>query len=154
MPRSQSDSTWNRRTFIRNTSLAATTIGLSLTKEGLLEAAEAEKTEEKDGIQFRTLGRTGLKVSEIAFGGIQIQDTALLDAAIDRGINLIHTSPGYGGGKSIQLFGQVMKTKRKKVVLALKASPVGGIDEHLKTLNTDHVDILIPPMHSVKPSRS
>ena len=150
MPRFESDSTWNRRTFIRNTSLAATTIGLGLTKEGVLEAAEAEKSSEKDGIQFRTLGRTGLKVSEIAFGGTQVQDVALLEAAIDRGINLIHTSPGYGQGKSIQLSGQVMKTKRKKVVLALKASPVDGIDEHLKALNTDHVDILIPPMHSVK----
>jgi len=149
MQRFGSDSTWTRRTFIRNTSLAATTIGLSLTKEDLLEAAEAEK-KKKDEIQLRTLGRTGLKVSEIAFGGIQIQDAALLEAAIDRGINLIHTSPGYGGGKSIQLFGQVMKTKRKKVVLALKASPVGGIDEHLKTLNTDHVDLLVPPTHSVK----
>ena len=144
----EKDATWTRRTFIRNTSLAASTIGLGLTAKGdLLQAAEAEK---KDEMQFRTLGRTGLKVSEISFGSIYIQDGALLEAAIDRGINLIHTSPGYRKGQSIKLFGQTMKTKRKKVVLALKASPVGGIDEHLKTLNTDHVDILIPPMHSVK----
>lgn len=97
----------------------------------------------------RVLGRTGLEVTDIAFGGIQIQQERLLDVALDRGINLIHTAPGYSGGKSIRLFGQVMKRRRKDVFLALKQSPVGGIDNELALLNTDHVDILVPPLHSL-----
>ena len=96
----------------------------------------------------RTLGRTGLKVTTISFGAILLNSSAharVLEDAIDRGVNLVHVSPSYTNGRAIQVVGEVMKRKRDKVILCLKVPP-GNIDQYLQTLNTDHVDILIPPM--------
>lgn len=144
------DST-TRRTFLKNS--AAATIGAGLLMHGTAYSnkveAEGSKPAQKADLAKRTLGRTDLKVADISFGGIQIQQERLLDVAIDRGINLIHTSPGYGKGRSIELFGKVMKRRRNEVFLALKQNPIGGIDEQLRILNTDHVDILMPPLHTV-----
>jgi len=94
----------------------------------------------------RKLGRTGLMVTTLSFGGIQLSDDShkrVLEHAIDAGINLIHSCPGYTGGRSMKVVGDVMKTKRKSVYLAIKASP-GDVDRCLQTLNTDVIDILIP----------
>ena len=138
-------SAMNRRTFLKGTGAAALGVGLLGQPE-----AWAEEVKKKLPLQKRTLGRTGMEVTDIAFGGIQIQHERLLDVAIDRGINYIHTASGYGGGKSIQLYGKVMKRRRKEVFLALKQNPIGGIDDQLKILNTEYVDVLVPPLHSVE----
>ncbi|MFA6107127.1 MAG: aldo/keto reductase [Candidatus Latescibacterota bacterium] len=137
----------DRRRFLAGATAAA--VGLSLVGPGAALAEEAAPVAARPVPRRRILGRTGLKVSEISFGGIQIQNDRLLNLAIDRGINLVHTAPGYGNGRSIALFGKVMATRRKEVVLALKQSPIGGIDEQLRILNTDHVDILVPPLQSL-----
>jgi len=136
----------NRRTFLKHST--ATAFGAGLLLHGRPDRAWALPSGTTE-INKRTLGRTELEVSDISFGGIQIQQERLLDVAIDQGINLIHTSAGYGNGTSIRLFGQVMKRRRDEVILALKADPRRGIDEQLRTLNTDYVDILIPGIHSV-----
>ncbi len=94
----------------------------------------------------RRLGRTGLRVTALSFGAIQLADAShrrVLDYAVDEGINYIHTCPGYTGGRSIQIVGEVMRTKRDQVYLAVKASP-GEVDDCLRILNTDHIDVLIP----------
>jgi aryl-alcohol dehydrogenase-like predicted oxidoreductase len=139
-----------RREFIKASS--AVGVGLALSNYSVLaEQAEEEEPEMSGPLRLRTLGRTGLKVTELSFGGIQITDPALLHKAIDEGINLIHTSRGYGRGRSIKIFGEVMKTKRQKVFLGLKQTPIGNkVEEDLKTLNTDYADILVPPLHSVE----
>ncbi|MBI5832024.1 MAG: aldo/keto reductase [Armatimonadetes bacterium] len=98
------------------------------------------------GLPKRKLGRTGLNVTALSFGGIQVSDAShrrVVDYAIDNGINYIHTCPGYTGGKSIEVIGEVMRAKRDKVYLAIKCSP-GEIDGVLRTLNTDHIDVMIP----------
>jgi len=124
----------------------------------LLAETEAESPREKvetaTELPTRKLGRTNLLVTTISFGGIYIRDPRLLDAAIDKGINLVHTSPGYVRGRGIGMFGEVMKTKRDKVFLALKQRPdTDNLDRDLKTLNTDYVDILVPPLHGVEALR-
>lgn len=93
----------------------------------------------------RTLGRTGLKVTTISFGAIQLNSAAharVLEHAIDSGMNLVHVSAYYQNGRAIEVVGQVMRRKRNQVVLCLKD---GDLDQCLRTLNTDHVDILVPP---------
>jgi aryl-alcohol dehydrogenase-like predicted oxidoreductase len=139
-----------RREFIKTSS--AVGAGIALSSYSALATQEEEKEPEMSGpFKLRTLGRTKLRVTELSFGGIQIRDVALLHAAIDKGINLIHTAQGYGGGRSIKIYGEVMKTKRDKVFLGLKEAPRSDkVEEALKTLNTDHVDILFPPLHNVK----
>lgn len=149
----------DRRAFIKGaaaSALGATALNTGLVADKVWATAPDDRPVEslEPALPVRTLGRTGLDVTPMSFGGIQIQHERLLHMAIDRGIQLIHTSPGYGGGKSIQLFGKVMKERRQEVILALKASPIGGIDEHLRTLNTDAVDILVPPLHSVEAMRN
>ncbi|MEW6754624.1 MAG: aldo/keto reductase [Candidatus Latescibacterota bacterium] len=133
----------SRRLFLQSTSALAAGLGVLGTQAWATPPRPA-------ALNKRRLGRTGLQVTDISFGGIQIQQERLLDVVIDRGINLIHTAPGYGGGKSIRIFGQVMKRRRDEVFLALKENPVGGIDGELALLNTDHVDILVPPLHTLE----
>jgi aryl-alcohol dehydrogenase-like predicted oxidoreductase len=105
---------------------------------------------------MRDFGKTGLKVSILAFGGgmrflsYENDDEAIavLNHALDLGINYIDTAHEYGDGKSQLRIGQVMKTRRKQVVLATK---FGGrkadeamrqIETDLKRLQVDQVDVL------------
>ena len=76
-------------------------------------------------MHYRTLGRTGLPVSEIGYGAwgisgsgwIGAQDQESLQAlqrAIDLGVNFIDTALGYGDGHSEQLIGQVLRHREQK----------------------------------------
>jgi aryl-alcohol dehydrogenase-like predicted oxidoreductase len=87
-------------------------------------------------MRYRTLGRTGLEVSEISFGAWAIgggwgpqDDTDSLDAlnrSIDLGVNFIDTAAGYGSGKSERLIAQVLNQRKEKVWVATKTPPLPG----------------------------
>jgi hypothetical protein len=114
------------------------------------------------GLPHRTLGRTGAKVSILAFGcGSRFlmykdEDKALevLNHAIDLGIDYIDTAFAYGDGKSETRVGKVMATRRKEVWLATKIPDrtrdafMQRLEGSLKRLQTDHVDLL--HIHSLK----
>ncbi len=85
-------------------------------------------------MKYRTLGRTGLEVSEISFGawGIgggmwQGSDDAeamgALHKAIDLGINFIDTALAYGDGHSERLIGKFLKERKEQVYIATKIPP-------------------------------
>jgi aryl-alcohol dehydrogenase-like predicted oxidoreductase len=117
-------------------------------------------------MQYRTLGRTGLKVSEIGFGGAQIgipnymetwdphgagEQQTIIDAvhhALDLGLNYIDTAPGYGGGISEEVLGRALAGRRDECVLATKLSEYDGesvmksAEESLRRLRTDRLDVL------------
>ena len=120
-------------------------------------------------MEYRTLGRTGLKVSRLGFGGAPIglqgyltpddrEDEAFcagavaaLREAVERGINYFDTAPGYGEGRSERLMGEALAGVRERVVLATKygfhpARSIGtytdGLGASLENLRTDHVDVL------------
>ncbi len=137
---------FNRREFMRT---AGAALGAAALGMGLPAALAAAERVTVNGLPGTVLGRTGLKITRISFGGILTQEPPVLLSVIDRGINLVHTSPGYTNGNSIRAFGQVMKTHRDKVVLAVKVRPE-GLDQALKTLNTDYADMIIPPMDSLE----
>ncbi|MEV7099560.1 aldo/keto reductase [Amycolatopsis sp. NPDC051045] len=117
-------------------------------------------------MQYRTLGRTGVQVSTLALGAMNFgaignttQDdaTAIVDAALDGGINLIDTADMYGQGESEVLVGQAIAGRRDDLVLATKATmPMGeernhrgnsrrwlvtALDDSLRRLGVDHVDL-------------
>ncbi|WP_370972850.1 aldo/keto reductase [Amycolatopsis sp. cg9] len=117
-------------------------------------------------MQYRTLGRTGVQVSTLALGAMNFgaigrttQDdaTAIVDAAIEGGINLIDTADMYGQGESEVMVGQAVKGRRDDLVLATKAAmPMGeernhrgssrrwlvkALDDSLRRLGVDHVDL-------------
>jgi uncharacterized protein len=107
-------------------------------------------------LPHRTLGRTGASVSILAFGcGSRFMmykedDRAVevLNHAIDLGIDYVDTAAAYGDGKSEIRVGKVMATRRKEVWLATKIilrtrdEFMRRLDTSLKSLQTDHVDLL------------
>ncbi|MDX2227647.1 MAG: aldo/keto reductase [Verrucomicrobiae bacterium] len=111
----------------------------------------------------RVLGRTGLKVSEIGFGGYPIKDPEVVEYALERGINYFDTANCYPADSEIALGKALAKGKnRERAVLATKWCPhhigkpptkanlIAQLDDSLKKLQTDHVDVLF--VHQVGPS--
>lgn len=82
-------------------------------------------------MNYRALGRTGWKVSEISFGAWAIggawgavsdeESFAALNQAIDCGINFIDTADVYGQGKSERLIGQLRRSRKEEIIVATKA---------------------------------
>jgi hypothetical protein len=129
---------------------SVTLAGLVAGARGVASAEEAAAT----SMLYRDLGKTGLKVSEIGMGTVRAAAPAAIQRAMEKGITLFHTCLGYAGGTSIQAFGDVlknMKSKRDKIVLALKAG--GDFDKALQILGTDYVDVYLPPL-DVDPSNA
>ncbi len=88
-------------------------------------------------MNYRTLGRTGLKVSDIGFGawaiggswGAQSDDdsVAALNVALDLGVTFIDTAAGYGDGRSERIIGRVLRDRgATDVVVATKTPPSPG----------------------------
>jgi aryl-alcohol dehydrogenase-like predicted oxidoreductase len=108
-------------------------------------------------LPHRTLGRTGVSVSILAFGcGSRFlmypedQASAVLEKAIDSGIDYFDTAESYGDGESERRVGRVMATRRKDVFLATKVptrsrtrdAALREVEGSLKRLQTDHLDLL------------
>jgi aryl-alcohol dehydrogenase-like predicted oxidoreductase len=118
-------------------------------------------------MNYRELGRTGWKVSEISFGAWAIgsfwgkvddnESMAALHRAIDLGVNFIDTADVYGMGRSERLVARLRKERRETIYVATKAgrklSPhtadgynkanlTGFIEESLKNLETDCLDLV------------
>jgi len=110
-------------------------------------------------MEYRTLGRTGLRLSVLGFGGIPIMDVsekqavAVVNRCIDRGVNFIHTSVTYGD--SCRKLSNVLEGRRDEVVLAVK---IGGgrtkadaeqrLKETFETLGIDHAEIAELPINA------
>ncbi|MGW2428788.1 aldo/keto reductase [Streptomyces sp. NPDC001640] len=117
-------------------------------------------------MQYRTLGRTGVQVSSLALGAMnfgaigrttQDEATAIVDAALEGGINLIDTADMYGRGESEEMVGKAIAGRRDDIVLATKAGMpmsdepnhrgasrrwlVAELDSSLRRLGVDHVDL-------------
>ena len=103
-------------------------------------------------MKFRKLGKTGLNVSEISFGGIMLMDTPQKEAnqivknAVKKGINFFDVGPTYGNAQNI--LGPALKPFRDKVYLANKTEPGQtkeqvrkDMEESLKLLDTDYFDL-------------
>jgi uncharacterized protein len=130
----------SRRSFLQ--------AGLALPAAGLVAAYQpGALNQEPARIGYRTLGKTGLKVSGVGSGVGIIPDPNVIARAIDLGVNYFDTARGYGEGKSEQITGSALQGKRQKVVLATKtdartkADVLKDMDASLKALGTDYVDI-------------
>ncbi len=118
-------------------------------------------------MNYRTLGRTGWKISEISFGAWAIggswgdvsdaESLAALHAALDGGVNFFDTADVYGDGRSERLLAKLKKERKEKFYIATKAGrrlPVQSVagytkknlhawvNRSLKNLNTDTIDLL------------
>ena len=137
----------NRREFVKMAVVAGTT---------LAAAPELWSAETKNELPLRPLGRTGEKVSAIGLGGYHIglqRDEELslriIRSAIDRGITFMDNCWDYNDGVSEVRMGKALRDGyRQKVFLMTKidgrtrALAAKQIDESLKRLQTDRVDLL------------
>ena len=123
------------------------------------EEAGVDKTVEdaskKPGVTYRVLGRTGMKVSTVGIGAMEVTDVAVLHKALDLGINYIDTARGYQGGNNEKLVGKVLKARRDETYVATKIPPgdtleyfVKQMETSLKSLQTDYVDVLF--LHNLR----
>jgi predicted aldo/keto reductase-like oxidoreductase len=110
----------------------------------------------KDGMIYRTLGHTGEKVSLVGVGGFHIgspifasEGIRIIQKALDRGINFLDNAWDYHDGESEIRMGKALRGGyREKAFLMTKidgrtrSEATRQIDESLKRLQTDHVDLL------------
>jgi len=119
-------------------------------------------------MRYRTLGRTGLRVSEVGCGGAplgipnynEVWDpsapataasvTSALHRALEVGYNYFDTAPSYGDGRSEELMGAALAGKRAQVYLASKTEwhdkdrdwVIARTESSLRRLGTDYLDVL------------
>ena len=117
-------------------------------------------------MQYRTLGRTGIKVSPYALGAMMFgaignpdhdDSIRIIHKALDAGINFIDTADAYSRGESEEIVGKALKGRRDDVVVATKVhQPMGddpnqrgnsrrwivtAAENSLRRLQTDHIDL-------------
>lgn len=152
-----------RREFLRNGAVGVGAVGAmgalgSCTKD--VPVSEAKKP----AMQMRVLGKTGLEVSVLSFGGgsqfLKNEDGVwepMLERAIELGINYFDTSSGYQWGASMsseERFGEILPKYRDKIVLSSKFEKrnvdecMKEIETSLKRMKTDYFDVLL--LHSVE----
>ncbi len=117
-------------------------------------------------MHYRSLGRTGLRVSPFCLGAMMFgawgnpdhdDSVAIIHAALDAGINFIDTADVYSAGESEEIVGKAIAGRRDEVVLATKFfAPMGDkpnmsggsrywimkeCEASLRRLGTDHIDL-------------
>ncbi len=125
-------------------------------------------------MHYRTLGRTGIKVSPYALGAMMFgavgnpdhdDSIRIIHKALDAGVNVIDTADIYSHGESEEIVGKAIKGRRQYVVLASKSHlPMGAdpnqrgnsrrwimtaVEDSLRRLQTDYLDVF--QMHRPDP---
>src|SRR3984957_1692744 len=148
-PKQLEPDSMTRRSFI--TTVAGT--GLAMTA---LDAPAQREERNSGSMLYRTLGKTGEKVSAIGLGGYHIgvpseesEGIKIIRSAIDRGITFLDNSWDYHDGKSEVVMGKGLRDGyRQKVFLMTKfdgrtkEATARQIDESLQRLQTDHIDLM------------
>lgn len=145
----------DRRDFLRTASIAASAAATVQMFSALLSAEETAPA--ANGMIYRTLGRTGERVSAIGLGGYHMarpgldEETSIrvMHAAVDRGINFFDNCWDYNDGVSEERMGKALAGGlRDKVFLMTKIDGrtkeacAAQIDQSLARLQTDHVDLM------------
>ena len=141
----------SRREFLARTTL-------SLASAGAMPSLAAAADAATSPLPRRVLGRTGVSVPVLAFGCgsrfLMYEEEgaalAVLEKALALGVNYFDTAIDYGDGKSETRVGRFIKTRRADVFVATKIptrartrdAALREVDESLKRLQTDHVDLL------------
>jgi len=138
----------NRRDFLKKGTAAA---GIVASQEILQAAVATKGNSGLSPIPKRVLGKTGAKLSIIGFGGIVVMNAEpssasnIVAEAVDRGINYFDVAPSYGNAQ--ERLGPALEPYRQHAFLACKtgkrdkAGSAEELENSLKTLRTDHVDL-------------
>lgn len=104
---------------------------------------------------YRTLGRTGLKITVLSFGAMLTPEPEVIRVAFEHGVNYVDTARVYMSGRNEEIVAMALKGMRHKVYVATKIRSRSGTKEEivqdvetsLRALETDHIDII--QLHSV-----
>jgi predicted aldo/keto reductase-like oxidoreductase len=130
----------SRRNFL------AAGLALPAAETSLASVASAAAPAEPK-FEYRTLGKTGLKVTSLGFGCMITSDASVVERAADIGITYFDTARGYQSGNNERMVGAALKGKRKNLVLSTKShaytkqAALNDLDTSLAQLQTDYVDI-------------
>lgn len=137
-----------RRDFLKTAAVAAA---------ASLAWHRAAGAESRDGMPYRTLGKTGEAVSLLCVGGFHIgmgnlsdeESVALMRTAVDEGVNFFDNAWSYHGGRSEERMGKALKDGyRDRVFLMTKVngrdaqSAQSQLDDCLRRLDVDVIDLL------------
>ncbi len=150
-PRARSNrNNLSRRSFVRagGATLAG---GLAAATAGSPSSLSGQPVCQNPRVQgYKTLGRTGWRVSDIGFGTGPLRESSLVRAAFDKGINYFDTAESYGNGAAERTIGEALPhIGRENVFIATKAVFRGGetesevldrIRRSLDRLQTDYLD--------------
>ncbi|MBE0658012.1 MAG: aldo/keto reductase [Bryobacteraceae bacterium] len=98
-------------------------------------------------LEYRTLGKTGVKVTSLGFGCMLASDPAVIERAAEIGINYFDTARSYQNGQNERMVGAALKNWRKKVVITSKSpgqtkeAALRDLDTSLREIGTDYLDI-------------
>ncbi len=148
-----SDSKQNRREFLEKVTLGVAGAGAAVSGSALTALPASAANGE---MPYRTLGRSGEKVSLLGLGGFHIggqddeqESIRIVRTAIDNGVNFMDNCWDYNDGTSEVRMGKALRDGyRKKVFLMtkidgqLKDIAARQIDESLQRLQTDTIDLL------------
>jgi aryl-alcohol dehydrogenase-like predicted oxidoreductase len=140
-----------RRKFIKR--ISSTLLGLTVTPvlNPISSLAETKKT---SPLEYRTLGKTGLKVTVVGMGVMNCSDPAVVLRAFDLGINFYDTADCYMWGKNEEMVGKAFQGKRDKVLIQTKVHQNeekkmrASVERSLRRLKTDYIDVLVWHGHS------
>jgi len=145
----------NRRQLLKALGLLGSIVALGGTR-GLADAQAPARSSTTGDIPKRLLGKTGVQVSALCFGGAHwggIEDDAeairILQEAIDAGVTFLDNAWEYNGGRSEELMGKALQGRRQQVFLMTKVCSHGRdkrvalqqLDESLRRLKTDYLDL-------------
>lgn len=138
-----------RRTVLKGILQGSALLGASpalLTAVPTAQAAAPAKIQ-----QYKPLGATGLRISDISFGASRLrQEPELVRHALDLGINYFDSAESYTGGTSETTLGKVLRGKRDRVYLTSKgkfyastsaSDMMETLEGSLRRLQTDYIDV-------------
>lgn len=142
----------NRRGFLKASAFGV--LGAGAVGNGFLHADEKKTTPEFPKIkEYRTLGRTGFKASDIGIGTSRVYPTPVIKALLDAGVNYIDTGEGYGRGAAETSIGEAIKSRNRKSLFITtklrlrgeetKESILSRFRQCLQRLQTGYIDCLM-----------
>src|ERR1039457_665286 len=138
----------SRRSFLAaGLALPAAASATRSSGSGQQQSQPPARSSSGPAFQYKTLGKTGLKVTAVGFGCMVTTDGSVIERGADLGITYFDTAPNYTNGNNERMVGAALKRKRKDVVLSTKterndkAGAMAQLDNSLKELGTDFVDI-------------
>jgi len=157
------DNLITRKEFLKISAAGIVGVGLLGKVPGVI--AKPTETHTPKTLDYRILGRTGIKVSSVGYGASRTLEPSLIKGALDNGINFFDTGRRYFRGQSEVMVGKVIKGIRKKVVIqskmrihfgergkgldnqemrkSLRNTMETSLNKSLHALQTDYIDIML-----------